>query len=364
MRNTPPPSQHFGGVIHSPQKITGCRKLSLRVCVSACHTRVQMNKAQTNTVMAKETGSAPSTYAKIASGFSPDLAVPGGQGGGDNTRHVGSPYLTGLTFGRGAAVPKDGHLVVEAAARCEYRGSVLFLEAMGPGGVPIRSEPQHVEVAELQAGDTLFSYGQGRIEFYAGVLDEPHTLMGKPLDISRSLIRLDFEPFAAQVEWRSEPTAEGNLLLVHYFLPEEELAKRRHMDPKAAAKEMARIRRSSILPASMIFVAARILADGWEKTGRKLPGSGQEGASSTASSDNERPENEKTPGLPQPGASHKHQSREPRETDLSPRADSKRVCAKSQAHAGSRGRQPLEARQHGARSEDPPRFGLFAAGYP
>jgi hypothetical protein len=241
-----------------------------------------------------------------------------------------------------------------------YQRSAFYFEADGPGGV-IRSDPQMVDVPELNSSATLMSYIQDRIEFYASEpADAPQTLMGRPLLIDESLIRIDFDPFAARVEWR----AEGGLLLVHHFLPEQELAKRRHMDPGAAAKEMARIRRSSILPASLIFVAARILADGWAKTGKKLPGLGQGEASSTASPENEHAANEKTPGLLQPGASHKHQSREPHETDLSARTDSKRVCAEAQAHAGSRGRQTTELRRHGARSEDPPRSGLLAAGLP
>ncbi|MBL6082088.1 hypothetical protein JMJ56_29355 [Belnapia sp. T18] len=326
-----------------------------------------MNKAQTHDELAAATGCSSSTYDKIGASLeATPWRMSGGQGGGGNTRHSPAPYLTGLTFGSGANHPKDGHLVAKAAARCGYIGSALFLEAMGPGGIVIRSAPQQVDVPELRLGDKLFDYGQARIEFYAGeAADAPQTLIGKPLDIGRSLIRLDFDPFAAQVEWRSEPTDEGNLLLVHYFQQEEELAKRRHMDPKAAAREMARIRRSSILPASMIFVAARILADGWAKSGKRLPGSGQEEALAGASSDSERPANEKTPGFAEPGASrHSNQSREPRETGPNyPRPDSKRACVKSQAHAGSRGRQTPEPRRHGARSEDPPSFGLFAAGH-
>lgn len=327
-----------------------------------------MDKAQTNEAFAAATGRPASTFSKIGASLQPTRwGMPGGQGGGGNTRHANAPYLTGVVLGSGAYQPKDGHEVVEAAASCDYLGSAIFLEAKGPGpGGIIRSTPQKVDVPELQAGSTLLEYVQSRIEFYAGEpVDAPQTLIGKPLDVDGSLIRLDFDPFAAQVEWRSEPTEKGNYLLVHYFVPKQELAKRQHMNPKAAAREMAHIRRSSILPASMIFVAAQILADGWAKTGKGLPGSGQGEASSTASPENEHPANEKTPGLPQPGASrHSNQSREPRETRTLTRPDSKRVCAESQAHAGSRGRLTTEPRRHGTRPEDPPSFGLFAAGHP
>jgi hypothetical protein len=322
-----------------------------------------MDKTQTHDRFAAATDRTPSTFEKIGAslGRTP-FGLPGGHGGGTNARHSTSPYLAGLIFGAGSYQPKDGYEVAMAAAACEYRGSAFYFEDKQLGGV-LRSEPQLVDVAELGPGSTAMSYVQERIEFYAGEPEgTPQTMMGRPLLIDESLIRIDFDPFAARVEWR----AEDGLLLVHHFMPEQELAKRRHMDPKAAAKEMARIRRSSILPASLIFVAARILADGWVKTGKKLPGSGQGGALAGASSDSERPANEKTPGFAEPGASrHSNQSRDQRETGPNyARPDTKRACVKSQARAGSRGRLLTEHRRHGARSEDPPRFGLFAAGYP
>lgn len=330
------------------------------------HTAPIMHKAQTHEVMAAAADRSVSSFDKIGASLPPPWRLSGGQGGGGNTVHAHAPYLAGLFFGVGATNPKDGHEVVRAAARCGYMGSILFLEVVGPGGIILRSKPQEVGAAELQAGDTLAGYVQSRIEFYASEpADAVQTLVGEPLDIARSLVRLDFEPFAAQVEWRSEPSAQGNLLLVHYFQQEDELAKRRHMDPKAAAREMARIRRSSILPASIIFVAARILADGWAKGGKGLPSSGQGEALAGASSDSEHSENAKTPGFAEPGASvHSNQFRGQRETRTLTELDSKRVCAEPQAHAGSRGHPITEPRRYGTRPEDPPSFGLFAAGYP
>ena len=253
------------------------------------------NKVQVSEAFAAATDRPAATFEKIGASLrSTPFGLSGGQGGGNNTVHTPSPYLAGLTFGTAAAQPKDGHEVATAAATCGYRGSAFYFEDKQLGGV-LRSEPQEVGVPELSSGSTAMSYVQERIEFYAG---EPEgtsqTLMKRPLLIDESLLRVDFDPFAVRVEWR----AEGGLLLVHYFLPQQEIDQRRHMDPKAAAREMSRIRRSAILPASLIFVSANLLADGWAKGGKHLPFSGQGTALSK-----KRAENEKASGFQGPEAS-------------------------------------------------------------
>jgi hypothetical protein len=303
------------------------------------------SKSQTHETFARVTGGSAATYAKMdrviaAEGF----GLPGGRGGGKNTVHVNTAYLRNMLIGSASYLPSDAAAVVQQAMACDYLGSNLSIEDRektdADNGLPLG----RVEVPELNKNSTFGKYIFERIEAAAKEGPEAQqTMLGRPLRIEHSRIRVDFEPFTARVEWR----AEGGLLLVHHFVPRAELERRWHMAPEEAALEMSRIRRSSILPASLIFTAADLLRDSQEKRGGKLPFSGQGGATSSAS-----PKNEKTPGLPEPGVSHEtHQPRQPGATGHYNTPETKRVCANYQAHNGERGpfHAMKEPRSHEAR---------------
>ncbi len=310
------------------------------------------SKSQSHEAFAARTGGSPATFGKIDRVLAADgYGQPGGRGGGKNTVHVEAPYLRNVLLGSAAYQPSDAAAVVRNALGCDYLGSALSLESITSGHAT-RTEPEQVNVPELGQGSTLASYIADRIEaFAAEPPDAPQTMQGHPLNIEKSLIRVDFDPFAAQVEWR----AEGGLLLIHYFVLPSEVDARRHLAPEDAAKDLARIRRSSILPASLLFTAAQLLADGWVKRGRRLPFSGQGGATSSAT-----PTDEKTPGLPGSGASTLTKlttTKQPRGQHaagtLLPNPETKRVCANYQAHS-SRGPFPLskEPRSYATRPQN------------
>jgi hypothetical protein len=303
------------------------------------------SKSQTHETFARETGGSPATYAKMdrvlaASGY----GQPGGKGGGKNTVHVVTPYLGYMVIGSGG-LPGEATSVVKQAMACDYLGSDLSIEGREKTDDDAKLPLGRVEVPELNQSSTFGQYIMERIEAAAAEdLDASRTMFGDPLDIQHSRIRMDFDPFAARVEWRTV----GGLLLVHHFVPRAEIDQRRHLSPEDAARELKRIRRSSLLPASLIFTAAELLADGQKRSGGKLPFSGQGGASSSASA-----KNEKTPSLPEPGVSLElSQPCQPGATGSLHTPEIMRKCANYQAHIGRQGSFPLlmEPRSHEARS--------------
>jgi hypothetical protein len=308
------------------------------------------SKSQTHETFARVTGGSPATYAKMDRAIAAEgFGLPGGKGGGKNTVHVNTAYLRNMLIGSASYLPSDAASVVTQAMACDYLGSDLSIDVSIEGGLPEREDNEglplgRVEVPELNQNSTFGKYILQRIEAAAKEApNTPQTMLGRPIYIEQSCIRVDFEPFTARVEWR----AQGGLLLVHHFVPRSELEKRWHMAPEEAAREMNRIRRSSILPASLIFTAADLLRDSQEKRGVKLPFSGQGGASSSASA-----ENEKTPGLPEPGVSLElSQPCQPGATGHYNTPETMRECANYQAHIGRQGSFPLmmEPRSHEAR---------------
>jgi hypothetical protein len=93
---------------------------------------VQMDKAQTNEAFAAATGRPASTFGKIGASLQPTRwGMPGGQGGGQNTRHANAPYLAGMVFGCAAYQPKDGHEVATAAAVVTINGLPSISRQMG-----------------------------------------------------------------------------------------------------------------------------------------------------------------------------------------------------------------------------------------
>jgi len=308
-------------------------------------------KSQVWKVLAAKFGGSAATLSKAdlfltAAGYS----IPGSRGGGRDAIHATDSYLSAMVLST-AGIPSEAGDIVRAARECRYRGSTLSVEGMHRGPINPDLPLGHIDVPGLSYEDptaTLDNYVARVIRSVAvGGTDAIDTVPGYVWDFEHSRIRVDFEPFAAQVEWRTQ----NGVVLTDYFLTPSEVDAVRHLSPREAAQKLARPRRSSVLPIELLFTAAELLADGWAKTGNQptLLGkedapSGQEEASASAS-----PTNEKTPDLPGSGASNHANLPQESKAGNSHTPGNNIVRAQNQARMDSRGASPGKGPAHEVR---------------
>jgi hypothetical protein len=160
-------------------------------------------KSQTHETFARVTGGSAATYAKMdrilaAAGY----GLPGGRGGGKNTVHVNAAYLRNMLLGSASYLPSDVVSVIDHAITCDYLGSNLSIEGRAVTEEDSDLPLGDVDVPELGKGSTAGHYIFDQIVLRADEpADEPQTMLGRPVDIEGSLIRVDFDPFAVRVEW-------------------------------------------------------------------------------------------------------------------------------------------------------------------
>ncbi len=258
------------------------------------------SKSQVWEAFAAATGGSAATFAKIdRSLLDAGHSFAGGVGGGRNTKHANAAYLANLVIATGSPFPSLSGADVSAARACIYFGSVYSMTYHRAGQLPDGVPKGPFEASQLQ-GTSFAEWTVRQIEWFADSgTDEPHSINYRRIDFENSWIRIDFAPFAAQASWQ----LAGDVGLTHYFLSPDEVNARRHLAPEEAARQMSRVRRSTLLSASLLLTAAELLTDARSKQGGKLPFSGPEKASASASS-----ENEKTPGLPGSGASTQYKA--------------------------------------------------------
>ena len=254
------------------------------------------SKSQAWEAFATATGGSAATYAKAdRSLIAYNRSSPGSSGGGRAVKPVKAPYLASLIIASGSPFPSSAGADVSDAYACDYRVSAYSITDPEMTSADVTPNP-------FQFEDLV---GVVCAEYLAKVIEQvavcdTHEIDGRRIVFEHSSLRIDFAPFKAQMDWQ----LAGGVGLSHYFISQRELEALYHLPPEEAARQMSRVRRSVRLSALLLLTAAELLTDTRSKQGSKLPFSGPEGASASASS-----ENEKTPTLPGAGASTRHESR-------------------------------------------------------
>ncbi len=256
------------------------------------------SKSQVWEAFAAATGGSAATFAKIdRSLITHGHSSPGSPGGGRNTKPVKAIYLSNVFIAAGSPLPGFAGADVSDAHACEYRVSAYSIT--DPEMTASDVTPNPFQFPDL-IGITCAGYFGKVIEQIAAEGPRAAHLIGdRRIDFDHSSLRIDFAPFRAQMDWQ----LAGGIGLTHYFITQHELEATYHLPPEEAARQISRVRRSVRLSASLLLTAAELLTDDGSRQGGKLPFSGPEEASASATS-----ENEKTPVLPGTGASTQYKA--------------------------------------------------------